>query len=857
MRAIKLMVPGDGGIGKTCSLVRYTSNEFPGEYVPIVTDIFNANVISSGQTITLSLWEPGGRVDYDRLRPLTYPQTDTFFIGFSIINPTSFANVSTKWVPEIRRWMPKTPFVIGGFKMDLREDPETLKTLAAKNLSPITTQMGLNLANELGAMGYIEISSLTGKNVKEAYDLCVSVAMVDHNYPPLPPPKPELPPLWKPQISEKSWLKALRKSMRESIAHEGDIQIVEKDKVHNFHKINLVCGSQLFCDYFIKGLNGDLFEEKIDNDQLSIPLKTDRSQTWVQTHQALTPKAENGVDVDSSEGRYGHSCVVHANIMYVIGGVSKSGSYLSDVLRYNLETRSWLESLRWGKEVNYPRNNFHATVLRSDGTALVFGGKSNGYNKNLWSFNMEDESWALLATTGDVPSGRYGHTLTINGDSTKVYLFGGYENELGLSNELYVLDLATMVWSLIKTNGNMPGSRYGHFSALMKDKKGEEKLIVYAGRDSKGVLDDIWVFDLKKSKWAELPVAGEKPQGRYGFGAIVYEKELFIFGGFDGKTVVFDDIWAIPLLSSKRKWRPLGNQGFLERYYQTITLTPHGLVIFGGRRADHNMCLYVEEGTNRGKQFVIHKQRNNIKKLTLSPKIAEEGTLPVWLKEISNVSQPRKIDERVKPFMKKYGEGFSSPVTFQLNLIKFGVDSGFFSDMEVKLVDSVETAHSFYLKLNNDLLPGITKKDIEEAKDSSNPLHLPFLKEDWFKLKQYFYTRTINLTRDNYMPLLMLALKHNLELLLELTCQFMFYQLDILNTMQFGLEHNIEPVVNYALWSMKCNYSLVRDDPRFLAMPEKVKEEVTQNYWPGRTYDTALAAWRAENEKKNSNCLLQ
>ena len=42
-----------------------------------------------------------GQEDYDRLRPLSYPQTDVFVIMFSIISRSSFENISQSWIPEV------------------------------------------------------------------------------------------------------------------------------------------------------------------------------------------------------------------------------------------------------------------------------------------------------------------------------------------------------------------------------------------------------------------------------------------------------------------------------------------------------------------------------------------------------------------------------------------------------------------------------------------------------------------------------------------------------------------------------------------------------------------------------------
>jgi len=172
----KLVVVGDGGCGKTCLLIVYAENRFPESYVPTVFENYVTLVQFDGKTVELALWDTAGQEEYDRLRPLSYPESNVILIVFSVDFPTSLANVQDKWHPEVAHFCEGTPLILVGTKTDLRRDEQTRRMLGAQGQTPVSSEQGAEVAKEIGAK-YVECSAKTGVGVQEVFHLALRESM--------------------------------------------------------------------------------------------------------------------------------------------------------------------------------------------------------------------------------------------------------------------------------------------------------------------------------------------------------------------------------------------------------------------------------------------------------------------------------------------------------------------------------------------------------------------------------------------------------------------------------------------------------------------------------------------------------
>lgn len=161
--SMKIVVVGDGGCGKTCLLVSYTQQKFPEIYVPTVFENYVSNVVTpNNKLIELALWDTAGQEEYDRLRPLSYPDVDVILICFSLDNLISLQNVKDIWFPEVNHFCPGVPILLVGTKYDLIDE------------NSFNPDLPIQLAYDINAIGYIQCSAKNMFNIKNVFNFAIN-----------------------------------------------------------------------------------------------------------------------------------------------------------------------------------------------------------------------------------------------------------------------------------------------------------------------------------------------------------------------------------------------------------------------------------------------------------------------------------------------------------------------------------------------------------------------------------------------------------------------------------------------------------------------------------------------------------
>lgn len=243
--------------------------------------------------------------------------------------------------------------------------------------------------------------------------------------------------------------------------------------------------------------------------------------------------------------------------VYLFGGYN-GNSWLNDLWMFDIDTQRWtciqessdpnpsadnaaLGNLsvvnrqpKAGSSGAVPSRRFGYVSVVHNNKFVLFGGfDGSRWLNDMYEFDFKTKTWREIHTRGQLPSVRSCPAWAK--DETHVYIQGGYDG-VERKADFFACDLATYTWIEMPSRGTPPSPRYFHSCCLYGD-----KMYTYGGYSGSERLADMYAYDFETNVWSEVDCTiGDCPSGRSSLVAQVYGNCLYIFGGYNGLTVLND-----------------------------------------------------------------------------------------------------------------------------------------------------------------------------------------------------------------------------------------------------------------------------------------------------------------------------
>ena len=328
--------------------------------------------------------------------------------------------------------------------------------------------------------------------------------------------------------------------------------------------------------------------------------------------------------------RYRAGMAIEAGrFLHIFGGtagvVPRSDLWTYDTIseKWSLGASDWRENMTdWSLDVCDPRTNTvqpapsigPVVAPYTSGLLFVGGGQcgqsSGSWNSsaanNYWVYGRETQQWARTWT--DVDKGRLpsttNFTSVVHGHS--LFMFGGVSTEDGspkYSNDVWVIPQTTATGAqtpatagaaiaagrarlVVPSSNDRPPERCDHTAVVAGG-----QMLVFGGRNSQQVLDDLWAFDFGTTTWRKIEARGVgAPTKRFGHAAAVCRAAapgmsdvVVVFGGHNGNIMLGSTVHAFSV--GQETWLELEQSGDApcKRKYSSMVCGPNGeLWLFGG-----------------------------------------------------------------------------------------------------------------------------------------------------------------------------------------------------------------------------------------------------------------------------------
>jgi len=160
----KLIIAGDGGVGKTTLVDRYVNGTFHSDSrITIGVGFMVKRLVVDGNPIDLQIWDFGGEDRFRFLLPSYCRGAHGAIFMYDMTNPTSLCHVN-EWMQLLRSSGGKFPVIMGGTKADL------------SNARKVQAAEANSVAQKSGIADTVEVSSKTGQNVDALFEkICLKM----------------------------------------------------------------------------------------------------------------------------------------------------------------------------------------------------------------------------------------------------------------------------------------------------------------------------------------------------------------------------------------------------------------------------------------------------------------------------------------------------------------------------------------------------------------------------------------------------------------------------------------------------------------------------------------------------------
>uniref|UniRef100_A0A1A9Z5N5 small monomeric GTPase n=1 Tax=Glossina pallidipes TaxID=7398 RepID=A0A1A9Z5N5_GLOPL len=165
---LKVVILGDGGVGKSCLMNRFVSNRYDeNNFHTIGVEFMNKDVNVDGEKYTLQIWDTAGQERFRALRTPFYRGSDVCLLCYAIDDHDSFRGLK-QWREEFLHYADvnvnseRFPFIVVGNKNDL-----------ASQCRQISSDEVKQWCEKFHIVSYIETSSKAATNISEAFTLAI------------------------------------------------------------------------------------------------------------------------------------------------------------------------------------------------------------------------------------------------------------------------------------------------------------------------------------------------------------------------------------------------------------------------------------------------------------------------------------------------------------------------------------------------------------------------------------------------------------------------------------------------------------------------------------------------------------